>query len=422
MKRSKWYQLLVGSALSSFLLSLLLVLPVAANPPVPEESLTLQELIDLPESDLANVDIAAVNLACADGLPGSENIDRKALLAKLDVWARRVAAVTASKAHFFKSNPDYYENSWAKFCSIMLVLTLQQDLGVHYNFEQRTNPSLAKWKDQFIHGIVEGTGGTCASLPVVFMAVGRRLGYPLKLVQGLSHFYARWDDPNTGEVFNLEGSYPEGVDFPSDELYKEWPHPLTDTQLEHGNFLKSLSPLEELSSFIAARGDCLRENGRWTEALGTYQQSVELAPQNLFVAGLLRETVKIVRRMQAAQRAEAIYQQHERRRRTDPRLMIPGMPSVPTAFAVNTRRPGNGMPTSLQQFPHPTGPGVPRSLIHTSMDGTEFQPPSMQDYLNETNRQNQQLMRFGRQKAHRPIHGPFPIPSRPRTPNYGRKP
>ncbi len=107
--------------------------------------------------------------------------------------------MTESKAHFFKSHPGYYENSWAKYCSIILVLTLQQDLGVHYNFEQRTEPSLAKSKDQFIHGIVEGTGGTCASLPVVTVAVGRRLGYPMKLAQGFSHFYARWDDPKTGE-------------------------------------------------------------------------------------------------------------------------------------------------------------------------------------------------------------------------------
>lgn len=113
-----------------------------------------------------------MNLAAAEGLPGSEQIDQAAIRNALDAWARRVAAVTASKAHFFKSHPDYYENSWAKFCSIMLVVTMQQDLGVHYNFEQRTNPTLAKSKDQFIHGIVEGTGGTCASLPVAFVAVG----------------------------------------------------------------------------------------------------------------------------------------------------------------------------------------------------------------------------------------------------------
>ena len=350
-----------GSKLLPLLLLLFLARLGPAMPPVPEESLSLQELINLPAEDLAQVDIATMNLAAAEGLPGSEQIDRAAVCDTIDAWARRVAAVTESKAHLFESNPSYYDNSWAKYCTVILVLTLQQELGVHYNFEQRTNPSLAKSKDQFIHGIVEGTGGTCASLPVVFVAVGRRLGYPLKLAQGFSHFYARWDDPRTGERFNIEGSNPGGVDFHDDDHYRDRARKKGVGPLEAGNYLQSMSPREELSSFLTTRADCLRENGHVPEAYRMYQQAVDLAPENLFAAWLLEKTERTFRRVHAAQSAEAAYRRHEQRRRTDPRLMIPGMPAIPGARPASIRSPGNGLPDSFQPFPSPVGTGVPTS-------------------------------------------------------------
>lgn len=396
---------------------------VHAESKIPEESLTLEALIDLPESDLAKVDIATLNLAAAEGLPGSEEIDRADMRDTIDAWARRVATVTANKAHFFKSHPDFYENSWAKYCSIILVLTLQQDLRVHYNFEQRTNPSLAKSKDQFLHGIVEGTGGTCASLPVAFVAVGRRLGYPLKLAQGFSHYYARWDDPATGERFNIEASGPGGLDFHDDDHYREMAREMGVGRLEGGNYFQSMSPREELSSFLTTRADCLRENGRWLEAHSTYQTAVELAPRNLFAVALLQGTTKTLQRMHAAQRAEAAFQRHERRRRTDPRLMIPGMPTVPTVHAFNTRRPRHGRPmTASQPLSHLTGTGMPHTRTQTNLDGTRWRLPTMQDSLNETNRRNEQLMRYGQPGITRSNHGGMPVAPFPLTPNYGRRP
>ena len=45
-------------------------------------------------------------------------------------------------------------------------------------------PDFCQPEDVFIHGmIVEGgKGGTCASMPVLYVAVGRRIGLPLYLV------------------------------------------------------------------------------------------------------------------------------------------------------------------------------------------------------------------------------------------------
>ena len=144
-------------------------IPVAvfAGPQVPEESLTLEELIKLPEDDLAQVDIAAMNLACAAGLPGSENLDRKALLAKLDSWASYVACETQRHRYRFQQHPDEYNHSFGEFAMLMMATVLYKDLGVRYNPDQitpigeATGFDFTRSQDLFINGLLQGTGGTC---------------------------------------------------------------------------------------------------------------------------------------------------------------------------------------------------------------------------------------------------------------------
>ena len=143
--------------------------------------------------------------------------------------------------------------------------------------------------DVFIHAIINGIGGTCSSLPVLYVAVGRRLGYPLKLVKAYGHIFFRWDDP-AGEHFehpdrfNVEATGP-GIHFLSDDFYKTWPHEIKDEDIEAGIFLKSLSPAEELAEALACRAKCLRKNGNLSDAAGIYGWVVGLAPHNRYFAG-----------------------------------------------------------------------------------------------------------------------------------------
>ena len=97
MPRSRQHTAAIYGLISAFP-TFAIPIAIFAGPEVPEESLTLEELIKLPEDDLAQVDIAAMNLACAVGLPGSENLDHSALLAKLDTWARYVAGHAVGRA------------------------------------------------------------------------------------------------------------------------------------------------------------------------------------------------------------------------------------------------------------------------------------------------------------------------------------
>ncbi|HWY87459.1 MAG TPA: hypothetical protein VNX28_12075, partial [Gemmataceae bacterium] len=162
-----------------------------------------QKLVRFPDHLLAQVDPVEVNLACAEGLPGAANINRQHLCETFDGWAQRVRQETLRLRVYFERDPGKYENSAAYFRMLVLFTVLQRDLGVRYN------PALidrddffADAKNLFVHGVLHGDGGTCTSLPPVFAAVGRRLGYPLTLATTKYHVFMRWDDPK-GERFNM---------------------------------------------------------------------------------------------------------------------------------------------------------------------------------------------------------------------------
>lgn len=74
---------------------------------------------------LNSFDIAAVNLGCARGLPGSETIDIEADLAWFDDVAYQVDFEIKRNYHHFLRDPKRYDNSQAKWCVLMLITVIQ---------------------------------------------------------------------------------------------------------------------------------------------------------------------------------------------------------------------------------------------------------------------------------------------------------
>ena len=234
---------------------------------------SISEALGLPSDALNRVDIAELNLLCAQGLPGSESLDVEACLKTLDQWTERVRSETNRHFYKWRANPEEFDNSEGTFRIMMLITVLQQDFGVHYNKDRIADVDFSKPEDLFIHGMIhDDNGGTCVSMPVLYTAIARRLGYPVKLVAAKAHLFCRWDGPN--ERFNIEGTG-AGFSNHSDEHYKKWPYPIDDWEVEQGLYLKSLSPKEELACMLAARGHCLDDNGRLAEACVAYAQACE---------------------------------------------------------------------------------------------------------------------------------------------------
>jgi len=259
--------------------------PVGESPDIQPK--TLEELLTLTPDQLAEVDVARMNLLCAEGLPGAEDLNIDRALSQLDDWALYVRFETDRHLCKFDRDPADYENSPGYFRMLMLLTVLQEDLGVKYNPDRIRDIDFRRSQDLFIHGMIyNDNGGTCASMPVLYVAVGRRLGYPLRLVSAKAHLFCRWDGPN--ERFNIEGSG-WGLATYEDDHYKTWPKPISQAELDAGHYLVSHSPGDELACFLASRGHCLLDNGRTAEARAAYAAACRFSPQYPWYAAWQRQ-------------------------------------------------------------------------------------------------------------------------------------
>jgi len=236
----------------------------------------IHELLLLSPQALEKVDIALMNLVCAQGLKGADNLDFERCLSMIDNWAEIIRADTISRLPIFYQNPARYDHSENLYKVVNMVLYLKDKLGIHYDPTCVNNKDFSNPEYIFIHGLLDGKhSGTCTSIPVLCVAIGRRLGYPLKLVLAKSHIFFRWEDDN--ERFNVEACC-LGVDSHDDEYYKKWPELIDEIDLKKGYYLKSLTTAEELSLFMGARALTLRDNGQLYEAQVAYANACLLMP------------------------------------------------------------------------------------------------------------------------------------------------
>lgn len=250
---------------------------------------TYAELTALPPEKIEQLDIDLMNLLCAEGLPGAENLNIKDCLAVLDQWAELVKENEQKYAGQFLQNRQQYDNSYSKFQAVNLGLTLKEDLKCGYNQnliksgameDIRSTRFFQDSSDLFLHGFIEKRTGSCSSLPVLMVAIGRRCGYPLYLVTCKGHLFCRWDDGN--ERFNIETACP-GVDSKPDSYYKQWPHASTDEEIIKEGYLKSLSSKEELGVFAQLRASCLQENKHVDKALEAYSVALKSFPNSVYL-------------------------------------------------------------------------------------------------------------------------------------------
>ncbi|MEM1208360.1 MAG: hypothetical protein AAGI54_03750 [Planctomycetota bacterium] len=272
-------------------------------PDDPLEPATLNDLLDLPRRDLHRVDIARLNLLAASALPATADLDVEHALRTLDRWAQQVA--DATDRHLYRlADPrfaDRYQGSEPHLRAELLAQVLVEDLGVKYDPTALGNFSFQDPAVAFIHGMIptalqqlgHGTadtpGGTCASMPVLYVAVGRRLGYPLYLATTDSHVFARWDgtatsptgqahpNPAWQERFNCETT--NGFTRIDDDAhYLSFPFPVSDEQARANRYLESLTPRAELALFLAARGHHALDNQQRAFAARCYENAANLDP------------------------------------------------------------------------------------------------------------------------------------------------
>jgi hypothetical protein len=237
---------------------------------------TLAELLSVPLEEIGNVDIARANLICASGLPGAEELDVEQHIRRLDIWAERIALKTQQFLPVFQSNPAIFDNSEPRWRLLVLARVLADEYRVGYHMERiHSHPDWGDSQDLFIHGITgQRRTGTCPSLPVLVVALGRRLGYPICLSHTVGHVFSRWDgndheNPAWRDRFNIEFS--GDVSFHDDEHYYEFPVEWTEQDRKAhkagaSEYLRSFTRRQELAHSLFQRAICLEAIGRYRES------------------------------------------------------------------------------------------------------------------------------------------------------------
>lgn len=249
------------------------------SPKEPQQTITINRLLEMSEGELSKVDIGLVNLMCAEGLDGSEKLDIEQSLATLDEWAEFIRKDVQARMPAYYRNQAKYDNSVNLFKVANMILCLKNNFGVDYNPDIMKREVFPDSKDVFIHGCLTGNKrGGCISIPTLCVAVGRRLGYPLKLVCTRKHVFFRWDDGK--EVFNMEACM-KGCDTRTNDHYKNWPEKVGAEEIKANKLLKPLTPKEELALFLETRGHCLFDTGKSAEAQVMYAHAYNLMPTPL---------------------------------------------------------------------------------------------------------------------------------------------
>ena len=91
---------------------------------------SLEKFTGFSLSSLNDYDLALLNLCCATGLPGADDLDIGACLDRLDQWVEEVQHETQRQWYRFLREPHDYENSPAYFQVLVMITVLQRDLGV----------------------------------------------------------------------------------------------------------------------------------------------------------------------------------------------------------------------------------------------------------------------------------------------------
>ena len=251
-----------------------------------------KELAGYSDEQLEPIDVALMHEACCEGLPGAEDLDIPADQRFLDELADLVETETERLFPVFHREPEHFHNSSAYFRMLVLASVLQRDVGFPLSdktFEERVNFSAPR--ESYLHAFLRGAPGSCGPITLLHVAVGRRLGYPLRFVFRPRHFFACWEGPD-GQGFYIECTS-RGILTPPGDLYLAWPVPFpTCGWMEPGPrghilytpaetyWLSPLRPREVLSIFLNQRAICFSSCKRYREALEALSWSHEAAPHH----------------------------------------------------------------------------------------------------------------------------------------------
>jgi regulator of sirC expression with transglutaminase-like and TPR domain len=115
--------------------------------------------------------------------------------------------------------------------------------GFHYDHSES---AATKVENQTIKGLLDTKMGTCETLPILYLAIAQRLGYPVYAVSAPDHQFLRYVDPNL-KMQNIEAT--SGGGYSPDEAYIR-NFQVNEKALKSGAYMRTMTYREYLGFML----------------------------------------------------------------------------------------------------------------------------------------------------------------------------
>lgn len=228
--------------------------------------LSVRDLVAMDDAELEAMDPLVMNMVVAKGLPDLAGIEFTRYARVVDGWAERIAqGITVGEAEAARTSPAYRADPDIWRAGSMAIALASPQVGIGYSRDVQ----VGNHADLFVPGLIDTKRGTCSNMPVLYLAVAHRLGWPLKAVVAADHMWCRWDDGT--KRFNLEatstksGTGEGSFSTPPDEAYQT-DFNIPAKAVEVGSDMSTLTARQTLGVYLQQRSAYYRELGKWAEA------------------------------------------------------------------------------------------------------------------------------------------------------------
>jgi regulator of sirC expression with transglutaminase-like and TPR domain len=223
----------------------------AAGPPYIPSS--IQKQLDLSE-DKIDIGLAALTFA-------------KEFYPNLDIaaYSKRIDLI-ADKARQLARGTEDPETRIR-----VLNTVIHQMEGFHYD---RSPFARSRQDYYFLNGILDTKQGICYSLPLLYIAVAQRLGYPLYPVLAPDHIFVRYVIPNFTEQ-NIETT--SGGKYFPDQYYIE-AFAVSNRGLKSGSYMRTLTYRQFLGHMLAASAVFHGRNAATPKTIAYLEKAAQLDP------------------------------------------------------------------------------------------------------------------------------------------------
>ncbi len=173
-------------------------------PPYTEAERGLEKMLRGKDED---IDLALANWLIVADIPQFADLTREAYFAQLDAMTGQVRQDMArmqNNAKLRGKNLNSPDTRCGIFCNAIIKLKFAycEEFAQHDLTLLQYKALYSDANNVFLAGLNRTRRGSCVSMPLIYMVIGQRLGFPVHLVHVGKHFFVRWQEP--GYRLNIE--------------------------------------------------------------------------------------------------------------------------------------------------------------------------------------------------------------------------